>query len=172
MHLGIDLIHHGAIQQRIYCKITLQTGLRELRLGRTYVDEMNTQDPWYQDECLGLTLASGLDELKGLKALEQLDVSYLNHTTAVPGLEWMVDNWLRVNRVVGMFKGCLIPKPGTHKWIKKKRRRWMAEDGEGYSEYAHSDYSDYSDYPNGSCSFDGPWVIDRNNDAGLIRWRW
>lgn len=138
-HHGEDEI--GVIQRQVYRKLAMQRGLQELRLGR--ILDMNEleldedEEARYQNQCLEMTLASGLDELALLTGLELLDVSFMDHRIGVPELEWMARNWPKLKSLIGLFKNCLNPVPGAREWVLNNRARWKdfhEEDEEGEPE--------------------------------------
>lgn len=123
-----DLVESHIIQRQVYRKLAMQTGLQMLHLGHiddTKNDTFKAHESWHQDQCLEMTLASGLDELSGLKELTRLDVSFMDHGIGVPELEWMADNWPKLKRIVGLFQTCRSPVPGARQWILRNRPEWV-----------------------------------------------
>ncbi|KAG0075246.1 hypothetical protein BGZ93_004290, partial [Podila epicladia] len=123
-----DLVESRIIQRQVYCKLAMQTQLQVLHLGR--IDDTKhitseVHESWHQDQCLEMTLASGLDELSGLKELTKLDVSFMDHGIGVPELEWMAESWPKLKRIVGLFQTCRNPVPGAREWILDKRPEWV-----------------------------------------------
>ncbi|KAG0296339.1 hypothetical protein BGZ97_004562 [Linnemannia gamsii] len=59
-------------------------------------------DRYVQKICLELSLASGQDELAGLKELEMLDVNKLTRQIGMAEVQWMVENWPMLNSIPGL----------------------------------------------------------------------
>lgn len=150
LHSGTMADSH-AIQRRILAQIGMLTGLQELHLGINEFSEDETDrfgydsvtnmtlfvDDQFQLTCLELSLASGLDQLSGLKRLEVLDVTRMAHRIGVAELEWMQENWPCLERVEGLFNEWYdILEPGVRSWLEKHKPRW----GEIYT------YPDEDDY--------------------------
>ncbi|KAF9541805.1 hypothetical protein EC957_002640 [Mortierella hygrophila] len=89
------------LQRQVYAKLAKFTKLRKLSLGfpadcssskyrRAY------EDNFMQFDCLAMTLESGLDLLKDLKGLEEVDLYHMefgNRGYAEEEEEWMKANW-------------------------------------------------------------------------------
>ncbi|KAF9300571.1 hypothetical protein BGZ74_007732 [Mortierella antarctica] len=116
------------IQQQVYQKLAQQTRLRELKLGLLDRKQVPEDESWYQTQCLEMTLASGMDELAGLKDLRQLDVSYMNHNLGVRELEWMAEHWPKLKKIDGLFRGCRDPRPVVHEWLATHQPDWVVDD--------------------------------------------
>ncbi|KAG0342809.1 hypothetical protein BG000_001139 [Podila horticola] len=68
-----------------------------------------------QNKCMHLTLATGLDKLGGLRKLEELHISNMDHyVTEEQEVEWMVNNWPKLSRVRG-----LGVNTEARKWLKE-----------------------------------------------------
>ncbi|KAG0088987.1 hypothetical protein BGZ93_010088 [Podila epicladia] len=68
-----------------------------------------------QSMCLHLTLAAGLDNMGGLKNLEEFHVPNMDHQiTGEQEVEWMVTNWPKISRVRGL--GVVTE---ARKWLKE-----------------------------------------------------
>lgn len=108
-----------ALQRRILRQLGQLTHLRILRLGSSGHDwdsphhmrlEMELEDirtimvvdEFVQTTCLELSLASGVDELAGLKDLETLDVTKLVHRIGMAEVQWMVANWPKLKSIPGL----------------------------------------------------------------------
>ncbi|KAF9131088.1 hypothetical protein BGW39_002247 [Mortierella sp. 14UC] len=58
-----------------------------------------------QHQCLELTLESGLDELAGLKELEEVNVYEMAHWIGIAEVRWMVEQWPRLRALRGLWCG-------------------------------------------------------------------
>ncbi|KAF9550576.1 hypothetical protein EC957_000250 [Mortierella hygrophila] len=59
-------------------------------------------NPNFQYSCLPLSLASGLDLMSDLKELRELNVEQMAHRIGLEEVQWMVTNWPRLNRIIGL----------------------------------------------------------------------
>ncbi|KAF9081121.1 hypothetical protein BGX23_001286, partial [Mortierella sp. AD031] len=59
-------------------------------------------NPNFQYSCLPLTLESGLDLLSELKELRELNVEQMAHRIGVKEARWMLDNWPKLEKVIGL----------------------------------------------------------------------
>lgn len=105
-----------AVQKRVLAHLGRLTNLRELRLGannrnmyglqyfllRMKGIQMMVIDDCWQTGCLEFSLESGLEELSGLKELEELDVNHLAHRIGVPEVQWMVAHWPKLKAIRGL----------------------------------------------------------------------
>ncbi|KAF9387483.1 hypothetical protein CPB97_002516 [Podila verticillata] len=99
-------------QRRVFRQLGAQTDLEYLILGHS----QNTF--WvrlFRHDCLELTLDNRLDELEGLTKLRELNVGSMAHGIGVPELNWMVQHWPRLERILGLFDGSV--KPGVEEWV-------------------------------------------------------
>ncbi|KAF9576714.1 hypothetical protein EC968_005487 [Mortierella alpina] len=124
-------LHDGTIQgfdlQRIvYQQLGKLTRLQELWLGHDKQDlddednyhrtEVEGQwkfiDPDEQFECLEFSLRSGLDLLSGLKDLRTLNLDRLQTRIGLSEVQWMAQQWPRLERVIGLVvvQGDQVPK--------------------------------------------------------------
>ncbi|KAF9127193.1 hypothetical protein BGX30_014912 [Mortierella sp. GBA39] len=76
-------------------------------------------NPDFQYSCLPLSLASGLDLMSDLKELRELNVEQMAHRIGLEEVQWMVANWPRLNRIIGLnVKNESIK---AVEWLKKAR---------------------------------------------------
>lgn len=104
------------LQRKVLKQLGRLTHLRTLSLS---TQGSNCDDPIYsqleikgirtmivegsvQTDCLELTLESGLNELAGLKDLEEFSVYQMAHRIGVAEVRWMVDNWPKLKRLYGL----------------------------------------------------------------------
>jgi hypothetical protein len=87
------------IQGRVYDRLARLTTLEVLRIAGNY--------PAPQDDCLEMSLESGLGRLSGLKKLRELYVMNIETKIGVKEVQWMTENWprLRVLHGLDMNKG-------------------------------------------------------------------
>lgn len=150
LHSGTVEDSHD-IQRRILAQIGMLTGLQELHFGHNELsmedrsrfehDPANGiavfEDDQFQLTCLELSLASGLDQLVGLKELQVLNVTRMAHRLGVSELEWMQENWPCLERLEGLFNECYdILEPGVWSWLKKHKPHW----GEMYTNSDEDDF--------------------------------
>ncbi|GJJ71242.1 hypothetical protein EMPS_03592 [Entomortierella parvispora] len=132
--------------QRIYGQLGQLTSLKELCLGhgprskespitrmpgRNRAISSAAPQP-EQLQCISLSLASGLDELAGLKKLRSLDVSNTAHKIGVAELEWMRENWPVLRTIIGLYDRVGVSVPD--KWqgeILHNVQEWMAQHPHG-----------------------------------------
>ncbi|KAF9430541.1 hypothetical protein BGZ76_000804 [Entomortierella beljakovae] len=68
--------------------------------------DRNVIAPWKlksQKKSLEFTLENGLEELRGLKNLRQLNIEKLNHRISVRELKWMREAWPDLENIHGLF---------------------------------------------------------------------
>ncbi|KAG9064363.1 hypothetical protein KI688_003551 [Linnemannia hyalina] len=76
-------------------------------------------NPDFQYSCLPLSLASGLDLMSNLKELRELNVEQMAHRIGLEEVQWMVANWPRLNRIIGLNVKDESIK--AVEWLKKAR---------------------------------------------------
>lgn len=105
-----------ALQRRILNQLGRLTHLRVLTLGTERRDygphgfyqlvirgfKTHIVSALAQHSCLELTLESGLDELAGLKELEELNVGQMGHRIGLAEVQWMVAQWPKLKSIVGL----------------------------------------------------------------------
>ncbi|KAG0261435.1 hypothetical protein DFQ27_002958 [Actinomortierella ambigua] len=114
-----------AIQRQVLRRLGQQKNLRKLMVGGKVVSS-STEDYEFQRNCLEMTLESGLDELAGLKNLVELDIHDMDHRVGVPELEWMVENFPKLECVKGMAQSLNSPSPEVREWLQTHRSQWAA----------------------------------------------
>ncbi|KAG0099002.1 hypothetical protein BGZ93_009615 [Podila epicladia] len=114
------------LQCQLFRHIGTQTMLQELILGGSR-DEKGEREINCEGKCLDVTLASGLDELAGLKELAALDLGDLSHTMGIVELEWIHRQWRSLRRLKGVIRSWK-PQPGAQKWIRKRRMQRRTSD--------------------------------------------
>ncbi|OAQ25135.1 hypothetical protein K457DRAFT_129237 [Linnemannia elongata AG-77] len=124
---GMDVALRFEVQQWIYTQLGRLTGVQELVLGITDFDQENLTnygvDPalsailddtfeellaehdmhLFHYSSLEFSLKSGLGLLGGLKELRVLDVRKTAHRIGVEELEWMHENWPKLEKVKGLM---------------------------------------------------------------------
>jgi hypothetical protein len=106
-----------AVQRQVLRQLGRLTRLRVLCLGkyglcwnddpeysRLEIRGIRTMvvDAYTDRNCLELSLASGLDELAGLRRLEELIVNQMAHRIELAEVQWMVEHWPRLKRIAGL----------------------------------------------------------------------
>ncbi|KAG0070982.1 hypothetical protein BGZ89_011941 [Linnemannia elongata] len=139
------------VQRGVLRQLGQLTRLRRLHLGRCgrnwdmpeysqlEIRGIRTMavDAYFDRNCLELSLESGLNELAGLKQLEELGVTQMAHRIGLIEVQWMVENWPRLRTIRGlMYQDCdnevygnavtvagsLIESEPEHvKWIRENR---------------------------------------------------
>lgn len=104
------------LQRKILAQLSRLTHLRVLTLGSERPD-YDTYELYQlvvhgigtmivgktaQYNCLELSLESGLDELGGLKELEELNVGQMGHRIGLAEVQWMVAHWPKLKSIVGL----------------------------------------------------------------------
>lgn len=95
------------VQQRLFERLGTFKNLRILKFERraTFLDG----SLWTAPERVGLRLETGLDKLGGLKEFEGLHMigiwRQMGVGVGVQETEWMVQQWLRLSRVVDLNQG-------------------------------------------------------------------
>lgn len=113
-----------AVQRQVYRKLAEQTHLKELQLGHHPSPSSVLNERRYQEQCLELTLESGLDELACLQQLEVLIIGHIAHRIGVAELRWMNKNWPKLRSVVGLFDNRANHERGIREWIRDHRLFW------------------------------------------------
>ncbi|KAG0279724.1 hypothetical protein BGZ95_000387 [Linnemannia exigua] len=111
------------IQRQVLRRFGQQTHLRKLVIGGMAYSSA-TGEFGHQLECLEMTLESGLNELKGLKELEHLDIHDMDHRVGVPELEWMVANFPKLKHLHGMHCSLRPPNEGVQEWLHSHQPKW------------------------------------------------
>ncbi|KAG0268327.1 hypothetical protein BGZ95_002506 [Linnemannia exigua] len=109
-----------AIQRQVYRQLGSLESLRDLTLGddsfvsNLIVDESGKDgavyfDPLFQSDCLEMSLASGLELLSGLQALQKLRVNNMDHRLGAEEVRW-IDRTLPNLQILGGLKRTLWPR--------------------------------------------------------------
>ncbi|KAK3830180.1 MAG: hypothetical protein JOS17DRAFT_817638 [Linnemannia elongata] len=131
-HLSTDRYHvqqeSRAVQRGVLRQLGQLTNLRKLRLGqygrdwdmpvysRLEIRGIRTMavDAYFDHNCLELSLEGGLDELVGLKQLEELLVHQMAHRIGLAEVQWMVENWPKLRTIKGLtYQDCDHEVPGS-----------------------------------------------------------
>ncbi|KFH64790.1 hypothetical protein MVEG_09521 [Podila verticillata NRRL 6337] len=82
------------MQRAVYLQLGRLTKLKWLRLGQSYNPHSRHEiEDAFQEDCLELSLESGLGALAGLKEFRVLDVSNMDHCITKTEREWMRMHW-------------------------------------------------------------------------------
>lgn len=83
-------------QQRVCERLGTFVNLKVLQLApKAYRDKG-------QDECLYLTLETGLSSMNGLKKLEELYIANMDHRVGLREVKWMVEHWPKLWKLRGL----------------------------------------------------------------------
>ncbi|KAF9178133.1 hypothetical protein BGZ51_003854 [Haplosporangium sp. Z 767] len=82
-------------QAYVYDQLSRLTELQILSLGG------NGMSTWLRTETLELSLQSGFDRLRTLKELRVFNFSYMAHDLGMDEVEFMMEHWKRLRKVVG-----------------------------------------------------------------------
>ncbi|KAG0330738.1 hypothetical protein BG000_011542 [Podila horticola] len=93
----------------LYDRIARMSGLRLLALGHNIriVDERRgvSSTGLIQEDCLAMTLDSGLEKLKPLVNLTALNLFRMRHEVGLHDVKWMVQNWPKLKLLQGLEIG-------------------------------------------------------------------
>ncbi|KAG0195861.1 hypothetical protein BGX28_000463 [Mortierella sp. GBA30] len=95
----------SAIQSQVYKRLARLINLETLWLGhdpRIATERRPDVSVQQQDNCLQMSLESGLDMLQGLTALQELSVSNMDTLIEWKELQWMTQHWPRLRIIMGM----------------------------------------------------------------------
>ncbi|KAF9135549.1 hypothetical protein BGW39_002297 [Mortierella sp. 14UC] len=104
------------LQRKIYRFLGSLTQLEELSLG--FGPENNSiftllPHQGRQEDCLSLSLDSGLELLQGLKSLHKLNVARMNHKIGLAEVQWICESWPRLQVIEGLLK-----VKSLQRWVK------------------------------------------------------
>ncbi|KAF8943474.1 hypothetical protein BGZ47_005391 [Haplosporangium gracile] len=138
-----------AVQRRVLRQLGQLIHLRKLRLGkygrdwnmpeysRLELRSIRTMavDAYFDHNCLELSLESGLNELAGLKQLEELEGDQMAHRIGLVEVQWMVANWPRLRTISGLqYRDCdwevygdAVGGAGSLEESKPEHARWIRE---------------------------------------------
>ncbi|KAG0014656.1 hypothetical protein BGZ81_000346 [Podila clonocystis] len=121
-----SIMHSDDAQRAVYRQIALQTNLRCLGLGYVGWTSHDSIRLSYQWNSLEMTLQSGLGELATLKKLRRLYVEFMNHSIGVPELEWMAENWPRLESIHGLFQNGKDRDRAVVEWLDVNKPEWAS----------------------------------------------
>ncbi|KAG0229384.1 hypothetical protein B0O80DRAFT_448504 [Mortierella sp. GBAus27b] len=93
------------IQNFVYERLARLGNLETLWLGHDPLidgDELWYNERDFQDDCLEISLKSGLGALAGLKELKELNLSRMKRRTELDDIRWMADNWPKLKTIYGL----------------------------------------------------------------------
>ncbi|KAK3811088.1 MAG: hypothetical protein J3Q66DRAFT_390972 [Benniella sp.] len=82
------------MQNQVYDRLGSLTSLETLRLSNRFGT--------FRDDCLEMSLESGLDKLSGLKSLQELHVTKMATKIGIKEARWMVENWPKLSVIYGL----------------------------------------------------------------------
>ncbi|KAG0246472.1 hypothetical protein BGX31_001748 [Mortierella sp. GBA43] len=96
------------IQSQVYDRLARLTNLEVLWLGD--IHEMGVQN-----ECLEMSLKSGLYKLSGLKKLKELNISGMETRMDMNEIQWITQNWPQLRIIYGLEWRC---DKDTVRWLR------------------------------------------------------
>ncbi|KAF9360625.1 hypothetical protein BGX26_008463 [Mortierella sp. AD094] len=99
------LSHGGTIQSQVYERLARLVNLKTLWLGhdaRVQRERLPDESMVLQEDCLRMSLESGLGKLEGLVALRELNVSNMETRIGWRELQWMTEHWPRLRIIIGL----------------------------------------------------------------------
>lgn len=108
------------IQSQVYDRLSRLTNLETLWLGHdpTYAPISYYQPNYHQDDCLEMSLESGLHKLAGLRELKELNVKLMGTRIGLEEVQWMVEHWPRLRAIYGL-NGHMEEEAGAKRWLKE-----------------------------------------------------
>ncbi|KAF9309024.1 hypothetical protein BG003_010289 [Podila horticola] len=94
--------HYWGMHKQVYRRLARFTLLEELWLGHSPYSEHDDSEVPYQEDCLKLTLASGMELLGGLKNLRGINVDNMEHDIGALEVQWMINNWPKLMSIYGL----------------------------------------------------------------------
>ncbi|KAF9549195.1 hypothetical protein EC957_004495 [Mortierella hygrophila] len=95
----------NTLQHQVCQHLNLLTSLRELCLGVQPTDELEYCRvlTGVQEDCLELSLDSGLNRMEDLKELRVLSVMRMKHKIRLEEVKWMVAHWPKLDAIPGLL---------------------------------------------------------------------
>ncbi|KAF9131577.1 hypothetical protein BGW39_001626 [Mortierella sp. 14UC] len=116
------------LQRQVYERLARFTHLQDLELGEevrysedeeVFISAADGQlvynDTGYQYDCLDISLRNGLDLLSNLKEMKRLNFIRMATAVGVEDVQWMVNNWPRLERIDGL----------SSRGSERKAARWL-----------------------------------------------
>ncbi|KAF9289236.1 hypothetical protein BGZ88_007839 [Linnemannia elongata] len=95
----------NTLQHQVCQHLNLLTSLQELCLGIEPTDELEYRGvlTGVQEDCLELSLDSGLNRMEDLKELRVLSVMRMKHKIRLEEVKWMVAHWPKLEAIPGLL---------------------------------------------------------------------
>ncbi|KAF8945538.1 hypothetical protein BGZ47_002483 [Haplosporangium gracile] len=95
----------STLQHQVCQHLNLLTSLQELCLGVQPTDELEYRGALngVQEDCLELSLDSGLSRMEDLKELRVLSVMRMKHKIRLDEVKWMVAHWPKLETIPGLL---------------------------------------------------------------------
>ncbi|KAK3810968.1 MAG: hypothetical protein J3Q66DRAFT_390894 [Benniella sp.] len=106
------------IQGLIYDRLARLTHLKTLWLAQPY-------QHYIREDCLEMSLESGLPKLAGLKELKELNIECLKTRIGAQEVQWMVDQWPKLRTILGLDTQRSREAKEAVEWFKK--HHWRIE---------------------------------------------
>lgn len=93
------------LQHQVCQQLNLLMTLQELCLGIQPTDELEYRETLngVQDDCLELSLDSGLSRMEDLKELRVLSVMRMKHKIRLEEVKWMIAHWPKLEAIPGLL---------------------------------------------------------------------
>ncbi|KAG0302816.1 hypothetical protein BGZ97_002161, partial [Linnemannia gamsii] len=93
------------LQHQVCQHLNLLTALQELCLGVQPTDELEYREVLngVQEDCLDLSLESGLSRMEDLTELRVLSVMRMKHKIRLEEVKWMVAHWPKLEAIPGLL---------------------------------------------------------------------
>lgn len=95
----------NTLQRQVCQHLNLLTSLQELCLGVQPTDELEYRGvlTGVQEDCLELSLDSGLNRMEDLKELRVLSVMRMKHKIRLEEVKWMIAHWPKLEAIPGLL---------------------------------------------------------------------
>lgn len=101
---GQDIEVRMAKTRKAYQQLGRLTNLQLLRLGHEVIYSHNSEFPLHEDRVdFDMTVATGMDEMKNMKALRCLQVGGMAHRMGKVEVVWIHENWPSLDSIGGLW---------------------------------------------------------------------
>ncbi|KAG0340345.1 hypothetical protein BG000_000121 [Podila horticola] len=101
---GQDIEVRRAMARKAYQQLGRLTNLQLLRFGHGVIYSHNSEFPLHEDRVdFDMTVATGMDEMKNMKALRCLQVGGMAHRMGKVEVVWIHENWPSLDSIDGLW---------------------------------------------------------------------
>lgn len=101
---GQDIEVRRAMIRKAYQQLGRLTNLQWLKFGHEVIYSHNSEFPLHEDGVdFDMTVATGMDEMKDMKALRCLQVSGMAHRMGKAEVVWINENWPSLDSIAGLW---------------------------------------------------------------------